>query len=235
MAENNPDVMNQLATKLGLSSELQFYDVYSLDDPEQLAHIPRPALALLVIIPLTPAWDRSRKAEDADKAPYTGSGPDEPVIWFKQTIGHACGSIGLLHSVINGPAVDFIKRDSDLAAIRNLAIPLNMTKRAEMLYNSEPFELAHKSVEQAGDSYADPTDERDGGHFVSFVKSGGKLWELEGDRKGPQERGSLADNEDVLSPRALDIGIKRIIKLNTDGGGGGLLFSCIALARRPRL
>lgn len=40
MAENNPDVMNQLATKLGLSSELQFYDVYSLDAPEKLAHIP---------------------------------------------------------------------------------------------------------------------------------------------------------------------------------------------------
>jgi ubiquitin carboxyl-terminal hydrolase L3 len=233
MAENNPDVMNQLATKLGLSSELQFYDVYFLDDPEQLAHIPRPALALLVIIPLTPAWDRSRQAEDANKEPYTGSGPDEPVIWFKQTIGHACGSIGLLHSVINGPAVDFIKRDSDLAAIRSHAIPLDMTQRAEMLYNSEPFERAHKSVEQAGNSYADLTGERDGGHFVSFVKSGGKLWELEGDRMGPLERGSLADDEDVLSPRALDMGIKRIIKLNADGGGEDLRFSCIALARRP--
>ncbi|KAL1613227.1 hypothetical protein SLS60_001459 [Paraconiothyrium brasiliense] len=231
--ENNPEVMNQLAKKLGLSSELQFYDVYSLDEPELLADIPRPVLALLVIIPLTPAWDRSRKAEDADKGPYTGFGPDEPVIWFKQTIGHACGSIGLLHSVINGPAVDFIKPDSDLAAIRSLAIPLDMDKRADMLYNSEPFERAHKSVEQHGDSYADPTDERDGGHFVSFVKSGGKLWELEGDRKGPLDRGSLADDEDVLSPRALDIGIKRIIKLNAEGGGEDLRFSCIALARKP--
>lgn len=224
--------MNQLAAKLGLSSELQFYDVYSLDDPEQLTHIPRPALALLVVIPLTPAWDRSRKAEDANKEPYTGSG-DEPVIWFKQTIGHACGSIGLLHSVINGPAVDFIKRDSDLAAIRSLAIPLDMTKRAEMLYNSEPFELAHKSVEQAGDSYADLTGESEGGHFVSFVKSGGKLWELEGSRNGPLERGILAEDEDVLSPQALDIGIKRIIKLNSDGGEENLCFSCVALAHRP--
>lgn len=232
MAENNPDVMYQLATKLGLSSDLQFYDVFSLDEPELLGDIPRPALALLVIIPLTPAWDRSRKAEDADKVPYTGSGPDEPVIWFKQTIGHACGSIGLLHSVINGPAVDFIKPDSELAAIRSLAIPLDMTKRAEMLYNSEPFELAHKSVEQAGDSAADLTGECEGGHFVSFVKSGGKLWELEGSRMGPLERGSLADDEDVLSPRALDMGIKRIIRLNAEGGGEDLLFSCIALARR---
>ena len=234
MTENNPEVMTQLATKLGLSSDLEFYDVYSLDGPELLAHIPRPALALLVVIPLTPAWYESRKAEDSDKKPYTGSGPDEPVIWFKQTIGHACGSIGVLHSTINGPAAAFIKPDSDLAAIRNLAIPLNMTERAEMLYNNHPFELAHKSVERAGDSAADPTGEREGGHFVSFVKSGGKLWELEGSRMGPLERGGLTDDEDVLSPRALDLGIKRIIKLNAAGGEGGedLLFSCVALAPR---
>jgi ubiquitin carboxyl-terminal hydrolase L3 len=224
--------MNQLASKLGLSSELEFYDVYSLDDPELLAHIPRPALALLVIIPLTPAWDRSRKAEDADKEPYAGFGPDEPVIWFKQTIGHACGSIGLLHSLINGPAVDFIKPDSDLATIRRRAIPLDMTKRAEMLYNSEPFEIAHKSVEQTGDSWADGVVDRDGGHFVSFVKSGGRLWELEGDRMGPLDRGSLSDEEDVLSPRALELGIKRIIKMNEGEGRESLAFSCIALARR---
>jgi len=224
--------MNKLSAKLGLSSELEFYDVYSLDEPELLAHIPRPALALLVIIPLTPAWDRARKAEDASKEPYAGSGPDEPVIWFKQTIGHACGSIGLLHSVFNGPAVNFIKPDSDLATIRSLAIPLDMTKRAEMLYNSEPFERAHKSVEFAGDSEADPTGEREGGHFVSFVKSGGKLWELEGSRNGPLERGSLSDEEDVLSPRALEMGIKRIMELNAGEGGESLSFSCIALAPR---
>jgi ubiquitin carboxyl-terminal hydrolase L3 len=224
--------MNRLAATLGLSTELTFYDVYSLDEPELLAHIPRPALALLVIIPLTPAWDRSRKDEDADKGPYTGSGPDEPVIWFKQTIGHACGSIGVLHSLINGPAAEFIKPDSDLAVIRSLAMPLDMTKRAEMLYNSEPFERAHKSVEQVGDSEADMTGEREGGHFVSFVKSGGNLWELEGSRQGPVNRGLLSDDEDVLSPRALEMGIKKIIKLNADAGRENLGFSCIALARK---
>ncbi|GAM84483.1 hypothetical protein ANO11243_024790 [Dothideomycetidae sp. 11243] len=232
MLENNPKVMNQLATKLGLSPELAFHDVYSLGSPEDLLHIPRPALALLVIIPMTPAWDLNRKTEDADKQPYAGSGPDEPVVWFKQTIGNACGSIGLLHSVINGPAAEYIKPGSDYAAIRSAAVPLGMNERAQMLYDNEAFERAHKSLEQLGDSEADPMDGRKGGHFVSFVKAGGRLWELEGDRKGPLDRGDLAHDEDVLSPRALDMGIKRIIALNTDGRGESLRFSCIALARR---
>lgn len=101
-----------------------------------------------------------------------------------------------------------------------------------MLYDCEPFERAHKSVEQAGDSHAHPAIERDGGHFVSFVKCNGKLWELEGSRKGPLERGSLADDEDVLSPRALELGIKRIMRMNVDSGEDDVHFSCIALAPR---
>lgn len=232
MAENNPDVMTRLATKLGLSPELQFYDIYSLDEPELLSHIPRPVLALLAIIPLTPAWDHDRKAEDAGKSDYGGFGPEEPVIWFKQTIGNACGSIGLLHSAINGPAANFIQPNSDLAAIRSHAIPLQMTERADMLYNNVPFELAHKSVEEAGETVAAPTAGHAGQHFVAFVKAEGKLWELEGSRKGPLERGSLADDADVVSPQALEMGLKRIMKLESDAGREDLRFSCIALARK---
>ncbi|ETS86772.1 hypothetical protein PFICI_00600 [Pestalotiopsis fici W106-1] len=225
--------MDQLAAKLGLGAgELSFYDVYSLDEPELIAHIPRPVLALLVIIPLTPAWDRDRRAEDADKGEYTGVGPEEPVIWFKQTIGHACGSIGLLHCAINGQAAAHIQPGSTLEKLRSAALPLKMAERADMLYNSDAFEQAHKSVEQVGDTASLPTSENNGQHFVAYVKAGGRLWELEGSRKGPLDRGSLDEDEDVLSPRALDLGLKRIIKVELDSGGTDLRFSCIALAQK---
>ncbi|KAI0141329.1 ubiquitin carboxyl-terminal hydrolase [Pestalotiopsis sp. NC0098] len=234
MLENNPEVMNQLAAKLGLGrdGDLSFYDVYSLDDPELTAHIPRPVLALLVIIPLTPAWAQDRQAEDADKGEYAGAGPDEPVIWFKQTIGNACGSIGLLHCAINGEAATYIQPGSALDEIRTAALPLKMAERAEMLYNSDPFEKAHKSVEQIGDTPPLPAAEHIGQHFVAYVKADGRLWELEGSRKGPLDRGSLGQDEDVLSPKALELGLKRIIKIELDNGGTDLRFSCIALAKK---
>ncbi|KAI0838936.1 putative ubiquitin carboxyl-terminal hydrolase [Hypoxylon sp. FL0890] len=231
MLENNPEVMNQLAEKLGLSSHLSFYDVWSLDEPELLAHIPRPALALLVILPFTRAWDKDRQAEDAGKGDYEGQGPDEPVIWFKQTIGHACGSIGFLHCAINGPAAEYIKPDSNLDKIRRDAIPLKMKERADLLYNSVPFEEAHKSCVQLGDTVPS-SEEHLGQHFVAFVKANGRLWELEGSRKGPLDRGVLGDHEDVLSPKALDMGLRRVMRLEQEAGGKDLRFSCIALSRK---
>ncbi|KAF3764838.1 hypothetical protein M406DRAFT_70650 [Cryphonectria parasitica EP155] len=232
MLENNPEVMNALAKKLGLSDELEFYDVYSLDEPELLGLIPRPAYALLVIIPMNEAWLRERSAEDENKQDYAGAGEGEPVIWFKQTIGNACGSIGLLHSVINGPAAQFILPGSDLEKIRRDAIPLTMADRAKMLYDSQPFEAAHAAVANLGDTIPGaPVEGHTGHHFVSFVKgTDGHLWELEGSRKNPIDRGVLEDDEDVLSPKALDLGLKRAMKLVQDAGLESLNFSCTVLA-----
>jgi ubiquitin carboxyl-terminal hydrolase L3 len=222
--------MTPLSHTLGLSTSLHFEDIYSLDQGF-LAHLPRPVLALLVIIPLTPAWHASRIAEDSSKPSYTGKGPSEPVVWFKQTIGHACGSIGLLHCMINGPAKSYLSDGSIAARLREAAIPLRMEDRAQMLYDSEEFEVAHQAVAEVGDTAAPSAAEGDrlGQHFVAFVKEGGRLWELEGSRKGPLDRGALSDGEDVLSPRALELGLGRVIELERASGGGDLRFSCIAL------
>ena len=83
--------------------------------------------ALLVILPLTPAWNANRLSEDQDMPDYAGNGPEEPVIWFKQTIGHACGSIGLLHCALNGGAAKFIEKGSFLEKLKEDVLPLGMS------------------------------------------------------------------------------------------------------------
>lgn len=225
--------MNELAAKLGLSPTLSFHDVYSFDDPDLLALVPRPAYALLVIIPLTNTWNQERKAEDDGKDTTAGYGHDGPVVWFEQTIGHACGSIGLLHCTMNGPAVKHILPGSDLEALRNEALLLGTADRSALLYNSSEFEAAHQSTANLGESTVPSLEAMDrlGQHFVAFVKGDdGHLWELEGSRKGPLDRGILDHDEDVLSPKALDRGIRRIINMEKEAGGTDLRFSCIALA-----
>jgi ubiquitin carboxyl-terminal hydrolase L3 len=231
--ENNPEVMNNLARVLGLDNSLSFYDIYSLTDPDLLAFIPRPVYALLVIIPLTPTWHATREAEDKDKAEYAGKGEDEPVIWFKQTIGNACGSMGLVHCLLNSEASKHIQPNSILDNIRKDALPKSIWERAKVLEDSEEYEKAHADAAKLGDTAAPIQigEDHTGQHFVAFVKAkDGHLWELEGGRMGPLDRGALKDDEDVLSPAALEKGIGRMMEIESEKGGD-LRFSAIALAK----
>jgi ubiquitin carboxyl-terminal hydrolase L3 len=229
MLENNPLVMDNLAKALGLDDSLSFHDIYSLTDPDLLAFIPRPALALLVIIPSTPTWLEMRTTEDKDKGEYEKSGDEDPVIWFKQTIGNACGGIGLVHCLINGPASEHIKPGSPLDQIRKEALPKKMMERAKVLEDSDAFEKAHAEAAALGDTPPE-AGEHSGQHFVAFVKGkDGHLWELEGGRMGPLDRGLLGDDEDVLSPAALELGLGRLIRIESEKGGD-LRFSVVALA-----
>ena len=90
--ENNPEVLDDLAHRLGLSHALGFHDVYSLDDPELLAFVPRPALALIMILPTGGGYERRRVKHDAGRAESDGLS-DKNVVWFRQTIGNACGTV----------------------------------------------------------------------------------------------------------------------------------------------
>jgi len=80
-----------------------------------------------------------------------------------------------------------------------------------------------------GDTDApDPHTFKNGLHFVTFVKGDdGHLWEMEGGRKGPVDRGVLREDEDMLSERAVELGLGRIVALDR---GGNARFSCVALA-----
>jgi len=96
--------MNALVHKLGLSQTLSFHDVFSIDDSDLLAFVPRPANALLLVFPVSTTYEKYRMEEDAQRPLYEGKGTQEPVIWYRQTIGNACGLMGLLHAVSNGAA-----------------------------------------------------------------------------------------------------------------------------------
>lgn len=106
--ENDAEVMTNLVHKLGLGNSLSFHDVFSIDDPELLAFVPRPATALLLVFPVSESYEKYRAQEDAQRTVYEGSGDGEEVVWYRQTIRNSCGLMGLLHAVSNGGARGFI-------------------------------------------------------------------------------------------------------------------------------
>lgn len=224
--------MNPLAHHLGLSPKLSFHDVLSFDDPDLLAFIPRPVHALLFLFYITPNSQEHFDVENDAAVQHTGSGPAEPVLWYHQTITHACGLIGLLHCVTNGLPKTFIKPDSILSKFIEQATPLAPAERAQLIYDSAELEAAHFKAAQQGDSTAPDVHNGEdvGGAFVAFVKSeDGRMWELEGRRKGPVERGVLAEDEDLISRKAIELGPMAYVLREADAGGKELRFSCLAL------
>jgi ubiquitin carboxyl-terminal hydrolase L3 len=113
--------MNTLVHKLGLSQTLSFHDVFSIDDPDLLAFVPRPANALLLVFPVSATYEKYRMEDDANRPLYEGKGAKEPVVWYRQTIGNACGLMGLLHAVSNGAAKDFVGTTSVNRSLFTLA------------------------------------------------------------------------------------------------------------------
>lgn len=122
-----------------------------------------------------------------------------------------------------------VEPESDLQKLITDAVRLGPIERADLLYNSQALESAHQSAASQGQSTApDATDDVDL-HFVCFVKDEkNNLWELDGRRKGPLNRGQLADDEDVLSEKALDLGPRKFLARELENGE--LRFSLITLA-----
>lgn len=222
--------MTRLAHELGLSQTLQFHEVYSLTEPQLLEFLPRPAHALLLVFPVTATYEKFRTEEDASRSDYSASGADEPVVWFKQTIRNACGLIGLLHAITNGEAREQIVAGSDLEKLLREALTLDPVKRAELLYQSKSLEAAHSTAAATGDSQAPDANVNIDLHFVAFIKDKeNNLWELDGRRKGPLNRGKLGADEDVLSEQGQQLGVQSFLRREEEAGGGELRFSVIML------
>lgn len=110
--ESDPAIFTALASAIGVKN-LEFQDLLSLDPVEVRAMLPNAVHALILIYSTTPEYEAGvRKArQDSRDAGhgYAGTGADEPVIWFEQTIRHACGFVAILHAASNlSPESEFI-------------------------------------------------------------------------------------------------------------------------------
>jgi ubiquitin carboxyl-terminal hydrolase L3 len=192
-------------------TQVTFHDVYTIDDPDFLAIIPRPVVALIFICSAT-AFSRARDAENEAMEEYKGSGNSEPVAWFRQTIRHACGTMALIHALSNARGREgYIQSGSLLSRLLAEAVPLQPKERADVLYNSVELERAHAEAAALGDTMSPEDLNEEFHHFIAFVNvDDGNLWELNGGMKGPVDRGYLGE-EDALSEKALDLGVRTIL------------------------
>lgn len=95
--------------------------------------------------------------------------------------------------------------------------------------NSQQLEDIYADVAKQGTSHAPSAEEEVDLHYVCFVKSrNGHLYELDGDRKGPIDRGQvLGPEDDVLADGGLNV-IREYIR----HGQGDIRFELMALVEK---
>ena len=74
-------------------------DVYGLDE-ELLAFLPSPVVAMILLFPINEKYETFRRKEE-DDLKSKGQEISPKVYFMKQTIGNACGTVALLHSILN--------------------------------------------------------------------------------------------------------------------------------------
>ncbi|KAJ8404620.1 hypothetical protein AAFF_G00334830 [Aldrovandia affinis] len=186
--EANPDFLRQL----GLEPSWQFGDVYGMD-PELLGMVPRPVCAVLLLFPVTDKYESFRMEEEA-KIKSQGQEVRPEVYFMKQTIGNACGTIGLIHAVANNQARLDFEPDSALKKFLLQSSSLSPEEKATFLEKDESIRVTHESSAQEGQTEAPSLDEKVDLHFIAFVNVGGCLYELDGRKPFPIAHGKTTED-----------------------------------------
>ncbi|KAM1034331.1 hypothetical protein ACFX2J_037558 [Malus domestica] len=215
--EANPDVMNQFLWGLGLQeNEAECFDVYGLDG-ELLEMVPKPVLAVLFLYPITAKTEEERMMQANEKQEPKGS-----VYFMKQTVGNACGTIGLLHAVGNINSEIKLVEDSFLDRFFKKTASMDPLQRAAFLESDPEMEVAHSVAANGGDTEASDNVDT---HFICFACVDGELYELDGRKSGPISHGP--SSPDSLLQDAAKV-IQGMIQKNPDS----LNFNVIAISKK---
>ncbi|XP_044333709.1 ubiquitin carboxyl-terminal hydrolase 3 isoform X2 [Triticum aestivum] len=179
--EANPDVMNQFMWGLGVPEDVGFCDVYGLDD-EMLAMVPQPVLAVLLLYP----QDRKKESDASTTSTVETKEPNKKVYFTKQTVGNACGTIGIIHAIGNAVSKIKLVDGSYFHRFYKQTADMDPIQRAAFLEEDQEMEDAHSVAAAGGD-----TEAKDGviEHYVCFSCVDGELYELDGGNPQPIHHG----------------------------------------------
>jgi len=188
-----------------------------------LAMVPQPVLAVLLLFPISAASEQHKQEEERR---ITAQGADaqkvSPKLYYmKQTVGNACGTVGLTHAALNLVDQLQLKPDSFFAQFLERTKGMTADERAQALDDDQSISAEHESIASAG-----VTDAQDAMqtnlHFISFVAVDGDLYELDGRKAGPVNHG--ATTKETLLQDAV-----KVIQGFMERDPGNVQFNMVAL------
>jgi len=213
--ESSPELLNKYISTLGVSlSQCSFHDVYGVDD-DLLSMVPSPVFAVLLLFPHSESQIEFSKKEqnlleiaqnqqkekgiriEIDEENKSQNEIKNSIFHIKQSIGNACGTIGILHSILNNVEDLSLDQHKFLYQFYQKGKNKNFIERGQLLEDSDDIEESHQAVAAEGKS--DINHEiNENLHFICFTHKLGFLWELDGMKTQPICHGPC-DKDNVLT------------------------------------
>eukprot|EP00127_Corallochytrium_limacisporum_P002656 Clim_evm92s134 gene=Clim_evmTU92s134 len=183
--ESNPDVLNKYGKQLGLKSGNGYVDVYGLD-PDLLAFVPQPVYAVMLLFPISENYENYRREEE-EKINKEGQTVSDQVVFVRQYIGNACGTIGMLHGLLN--CQEEVPQEGYLKDLKEKFEGKTAEERGDLLMADDELDKAHGEAGSEGQTSAPEAEEEVNLHFVTFSCVDGSIYELDGRKPFPINHG----------------------------------------------
>lgn len=187
--ESNSEVLTNYAANIGFNTAtFNFQDLLSLDEWAQ-EMIGQPCLGLLFVYPCTEAQEK-HKAEETKRIEQEGQEVSPNLFYMLQVSQNACGSVGIFHILGNLPQEQkqLIAENSILAQFFQAVQGKSKAEAAQIFHNNQGLKQAHCQSTNEGQTNVQDYAEVNN-HFIAFVQKDGHLYELDGNRGIPINRG----------------------------------------------
>lgn len=174
--ESDPGVFTSLCEEIGVKG-VQFEEIYSLG-PEAFAALDIEKIYGLVFLF---KWDK-----ETDERPVVDAA-DHGIFFAQQVIHNACATQAILSVLMNASA-ERLDLGPHLKEFKEFTANLDPQMKGLAISNSEPIRKAHNSFHrQSSFEIVQEKDSKgeDAFHFVGYVCHEGKVYELDGLKRGP--------------------------------------------------
>ncbi|EEC73714.1 hypothetical protein OsI_08318 [Oryza sativa Indica Group] len=143
------------------------------------------------------------------------------VYFTKQTVGNACGTVGVIHAIGNAASKLKLVEGSYFDRFYKQTVDMDPVQRAAFLEEDDEMEDAHSVAASAGDTDANVEVNE---HFVCFSCVDGELYELDGRKSQPICHGPS-------SPDTLLQDAAKVIKARIASNPDSMNFNVMALSK----
>lgn len=185
--ESNPEMLNEFAKGVGLPQEWGFVDVFGVE-PDLLAMVPPTCVAVTLLFQCSAnvaTFNREQKAKiEAQKQNVS-----KDLVYLKQYVGNACGTIACLHSLANNHKVLGLSPTSPAGRFITAISGKNPDQAGEMLADASDLHRVSEASAAGGQTAAPAASAGVDCHFVCFVEKDGDVYELDGTKGFPINHG----------------------------------------------